>query len=197
MTTAALEDTIRALRRGEVVVIPTDTVYGLAAAADNRAAVETMFALKHRPFDVRVAVLVSDLEQAERHVLLGPAGRALAAACWPGPLTIVAPRHVVGSLAAGDEETLGVRCPADDAARALAAAVGPLAATSANLHGHETPSSAAAVAELFPDVGVVLDDGPRHGVASSVVSVVGAMPELIREGPLTLAEIEAIIVADS
>lgn len=181
------------MRNGGVVVIPTDTVYGLAAAAEHSAAVDAMFALKQRPVDVRVAVLVADAEQARRYVDLGPAGEALAARFWPGPLTIVAPRHVVGSLAAGDDETLGVRCPDDPVARALAAEVGPIAATSANLHGGDTPTRAGEVAELFPDVAVVLDDGPRPGAASTVVSVVGPTVEVLREGPISPAEIEAVV----
>jgi L-threonylcarbamoyladenylate synthase len=181
------------MRNGGVVVIPTDTVYGLAAAAEHSAAVDAMFALKQRPVDVRVAVLVADTDQARRYVDLGSAGEALAARFWPGSLTIVAPRHVVGSLAAGDDETLGVRCPDDTVARALAAEVGPVAATSANLHGGDTPARAGEVAELFPDVAVVLDDGPRPGAASTVVSVVGPTVEVLREGPISAAEIEAVV----
>lgn len=181
------------MRNGGVVVIPTDTVYGLAAAAEHSAAVDAMFALKQRPVDVRVAVLVADTDQARRYVDLGSVGEALAARFWPGSLTIVAPRHVVGSLAAGDDETLGVRCPDDTVARALAAEVGPVAATSANLHGGDTPARAGEVAELFPDVAVVLDDGPRPGAASTVVSVVGPTVEVLREGPISAAEIEAVV----
>ena len=192
-----MADAARELRGGGVVVIPTDTVYGLAAAADQTAAVEAMFALKQRPVDVTVAVLVTDTDQARRFVDLGPVGEALAARYWPGPLTIVAPRHVVGSLAAGDDETLGVRCPDDEVARSLAAEVGPIAATSANLHGHDTPARAAEVAALFPDVAVVLDDGPRPGSASTVVSVVDPHPVVLRVGAISEADIEAIAGDDS
>lgn len=192
-----MADAARELRGGGVVVIPTDTVYGLAAAADQTAAVEAMFSLKQRPVDVKVAVLVADADQARRFVDLGPAGEALAARYWPGPLTIVAPRHVVGSLAAGDDETLGVRCPDDAVARHLAAEVGPIAATSANLHGLETPARAAEVAALFPDVAVVIDDGPRPGSASTVVSVVDGRPTVLRAGPISEADIEAIVGDDS
>jgi L-threonylcarbamoyladenylate synthase len=180
-----------------VVVIPTDTVYGLAAAAENSAAVDAMFAMKQRPVDVKVAVLVADVDQARRYVDLGPLGEALVERYWPGALTIVAPRHVVGSLAAGDEETLGVRCPDDEVARTLAADVGPLAVTSANLHGIETPTRAGEVGDLFPDITVVLDDGPRPGAASTVVSVVEADPVVLREGPISADEIEAVVRAES
>ena len=197
MTPTDVEAASRALFAGEVVVIPTDTVYGLAAAADNSAAVAAMFALKQRPLDVRVAVLVADDAQARRFVQLGPTGEALVERYWPGPLTIVAPRHVVGSLAAGDDETLGVRCPDDAVARALATEVGPIAVTSANLHALDTPSRAAEVAALFPEAAVVLDDGARSGSASTVVSVVGGAPRVLREGPIPAADIEAVFAADS
>ncbi len=193
-----LDRVIHALRGGDVAIIPTDTVYGLAAAADDATAVALMFALKRRPVDTRVAVLVADLAQAERYVLLGPTGRSLAAAFWPGPLTIVAQRHAVGSLAAGDDETLGVRCPADLTCRTLAAAIGPIAATSANLHGHRTPRTAAAVRDLFPGVAAVIDDGPRPGAASTVVTIVGESLAVIREGPISADELEsALEVGDS
>lgn len=192
-----LANAVRALRGGGVAVVPTDTVYGLAAAADDTAAVESMFAMKQRPVDVKVAVLVTDVDQARQFVDLGPLGERLAARYWPGPLTIVAHRHVPGSLAAGDEETLGVRCPDDAVCRALAAEVGPIAATSANLHGADTPARAAEVAELFPDVAVVIDDGPRPGSASTVVSVLDGAPVVLRDGPITAADIEAVAAADS
>lgn len=192
-----LADAALAMRRGDVVLVPTDTVYGLAVAAENRSAVDAMFALKQRPTDVRVAVLVADVDQARAYVDLGAVGERLAARYWPGPLTIVAPRHAVGSLAAGDDETLGVRCPDDAVARALAADVGPIAVTSANLHGHETPARAAEAADLFPGVAVVIDDGPRPGSASTVVSVVDGPPIILREGPIGLADIEATLGSES
>jgi len=192
-TPGQLDAATKALRRGEVVIVPTDTVYGLAAAAENNAAVEAMFSLKRRPVDVKVAVLVADLAQAERYVRLGPVGRSLAETFWPGPLTIVAERHAAGSLAAGDDDSLGVRCPDDAVCCVLAASVGPLAATSANLHGDPTPASAAEVAQLFPDVVTVVDDGPRPGAASTVVSLIGELPEVIRDGPISSADIDAAL----
>jgi L-threonylcarbamoyladenylate synthase len=191
-TSEQLDEAVQALRRGEVIIVPTDTVYGLAAAAESTAAVEAMFSLKRRPVDVKVAVLVADLAQAERYVRLGPVGRSLAEAFWPGPLTIVAERHVAGSLAAGDHDSLGVRFPDDAVCCALATSVGPLAATSANLHGDPTPAGAAEAAKLFPDV-VVVDDGRRRGVPSTVVSVVGDAPEIIREGPISSVDIDAAL----
>lgn len=190
-------DYVAALRAGDVVIMATDTVYGLVAAADDSKAVAQMFALKNRPIDARVAVLVADVAQAAHHVALGPTGARLADAFWPGPLTLVAPRHVIGSLAAGDDDSLGVRCPDDETVRALAAAVGPLAATSANIHGGSTATSARDATDLFPSIGLVLDGGPRPGRASTVVSLMGDEPEVLREGSITAADIEVALRRDS
>ena len=192
-----LERTVAALRAGQPVVIPTDTVYGLAARADDAEAVGLIFALKGRPIDSHVAVLVADVEQAAAYVDLGPIGEALAARHWPGPLTIVARRAQRHRLAAGDAHSLGVRCPADGFVRAVAAAVGPIAATSANHHGEPTPAVADEVAALFPTVEVVVDDGPRSGAASTVVSILGDRPEVLREGPVSAADIVATLDDDS
>lgn len=197
MSATSIEAAVAALLSGEVVVIPTDTVYGLAAAADNGAAVTQMYALKERPVDVKVAVLVADRAQADQFVDLGPVGRALADAFWPGPLTIVAPRHVIGSLHAGDNETLGVRCPADELVCELAAAVGPIAATSANRHNEPTAVTAPDASAAFPAVEVVIDGGPRPGTASTVVSVVDDVVEILREGPVDAADIDGVVAADS
>lgn len=197
MSEQSRDAAIAALLQGEVVIVPTDTVYGLAAAADNSAAVTRMYALKERPVDVKVAVLVADQAQAEQFVDLGVVGRALASAFWPGPLTIVAPRHVIGSLHAGDNETLGVRCPADPLLCELAAAVGPIAATSANRHGEPTATTAGDAADAFPAVEVIVDGGPRPGSASTVVSVVEPVLEILREGPVTAADIDAVVGDDS
>lgn len=190
-----LDRVVASLRAGAPVILATDTVYGLAAVADQPEAVARIFALKDRPVDVRMAVLVADVTQARAHVELGPAGEALAAAFWPGPLTIVARRHDEGALAAGDADTLGVRCPDESFVRSVAAQVGPVAATSANPHGQPTPATAAEVAACFPGVEVVVDGGLRTGAASTVVSVVGPEPLVLREGPISAADIAAALGA--
>lgn len=193
-----LDAAVTALRAGDPIVIATDTVYGLAARAADRAAVAAIFALKERPVDRHVAVLVADVAQAADYVVADDPGfRALARRFWPGPLTIVAHRCDRGALAAGDERTMGVRCPADEFVRALAAAVGPIAATSANRHGEPTPTTAPAVAAIFPSVEVVIDGGPREGSASTVVSVVDGAPRVLRDGPITASDIADAVERDS
>ena len=153
------------LRAGRPVVVPTDTVYGLAVDATRPGALDRLHDLKERPADLPIAVLVATLDQASTIVEIGEAARRLAERHWPGGLTMVLPAHEGG--------TLGVRLPAHPVPRALAALVGPLSTTSANLHGQPTPADADAVAALFGDVPdlLVIDGGPCGGTASTVVRV--------------------------
>ena len=190
-----LETVVAALRSGQVVLMPTDTVYGLAVMAADREALVALFALKQRPVDTSVAVLVADTAQAARYVDLGSSGMALARRFWPGALTIVAGRTDDGALAAGTESTLGVRCPDDGFVRSVAAEVGPVAASSANLHGQPTPTSCTDAANIFDAVETVIDGGVRRGSASTVVSVVDGAVEMLREGPVSMADIEAVVAA--
>ena len=190
-----LDRVVAALQEGQIVLLPTDTVYGLAVMATNSAAVAAVFDLKQRPVDTAVAVLVADIAQAARYVDLGADGNALAERFWPGALTIVANRIDDGAVAAGTDSTLGVRCPDDDFVRSVAAAVGPLAASSANLHGQPTPELCSDVAELFDTVQIVVDGGPRQGSASTVVSIVDGAPVLLRRGPISMANINAELSA--
>ncbi len=171
--------------------MPTDTVYGLAAYAANADAVQHLFDLKERPEDRSIAVLVADAAAAEALVQLEGAAGRLAQRFWPGPLTIVAARRPDAPPHLGRASSIGVRLPDDDLMRAIAAG-GPLAVTSANLHGAATPPTAAAVAALFPSVEVVVDGGPRPGMSSTVVDTTGTTPAVLRAGPITA---EAILAA--
>ena len=181
-----------ALESGEPVAMATDTVYGLVALARDQAAVARVFELKGRPTERRIAVLVTGAAQAETLVKLSPPARRLAERRWPGPLTLVAARTPAAPAWVGDPATIGVRCPDDEVLLRLAAAAGPLAATSANRHGSETPATADEVARQLPGAGLVIDAGPRPGAASTVVDVTGAAPVVLRPGPITEAEIAAI-----
>ena len=172
MSTAAIAE----LRGGRAIVVPTDTVYGLAALP---AHVDVLYELKQRPADMPIAHLVADTEQAFTMAEPTDPVRRLAARFWPGPLTIVW---------AG----VGVRCPDSELVRSLARVVGPIATTSANLHGQPTPTTAAEAAEVFPTVSVVLDGGALPGSASTVVRVDGGL-EVLREGPITSAAVQAVV----
>jgi len=176
-----------ALARGEVVALPTDTVYGLAVVASRPAAAAALARLKGRGADVPIQVLVAGLEQAD--ALAGPDGlrgpaRRLAERFWPGGLTVVVPRRAGVQLdVGGDGTTVGLRCPATGLVRALCRRVGPLAATSANRHGAPPLPTAAAVREAFgAALAVVVDGGACTGLASTVVDLTGPEPVCRREG---------------
>jgi L-threonylcarbamoyladenylate synthase len=184
---AAVAAASGALEAGEVVAIPTDTVYGLAALLAQPAAVERLAALKGRPAAMPIAVLVADRAQAEEIAVLGAGALALVDEHWPGALTIVVDaRDDVARAVGSIDGSVGVRCPDDDLVRALAARVGPLATTSANLHGQPTPETATGVAEAFPDV-VLVDGGRRAGTPSTVVDVRSNPPVVLRQGGLQIS----------
>ena len=177
-----------ALRSGRPVGVPTDTVYGLAADAADADAIQHLFELKQRPVDRSIAVLVAEVAGAETLVELTAPARRLAERFWPGPLTIVAARTSDAPPHLGSGATIGVRLPDDDVLRAVARP-GPLAVTSANLHGGPTPDTAQGVADMFPTLGLVIDAGPRPGASSTVVDTTGSAPKVLRAGPVTLPQI--------
>lgn len=179
-----------ALQRGGVVVLPTETVYGLAALASDRTATGLLFDRKGRASDVPVAVLCADVDQA-LSLAEAPPDRAveLAGLHWPGPLTMVLRRRADLGWALGEPaETIGVRCPDHDLVRAVAARIGPLATTSANLHGHPTPPTAEeAAAQLLGPVDLVVDGGVLGGAPSTVVDLTGPAPRILRQGAVVIA----------
>ena len=182
-----------ALRAGRPVIVPTDTVYGVAADP-KRAGV--LFAVKHRPVDVAVPVLVADVGQALDLAADGlpPVVRRLMARWWPGALTLVLPRRDGLGLDLGgpDDTTIGLRLPAHPVPVALARAVGPLAVTSANRHGEVTPATAPeVVAALGDGAPLALDAGPCDGDASTVVSCLHGELGMLREGAVPFGDILA------
>ena len=189
----ALRRAAAALRAGGVVLLPTDTVYGLAALTPG--AEEDLFVLKGRPPDRSIAVLVADRPAAESLAEDIPAPLAeLMDRHWPGPLTVVLPRpRSPAPQIGGDRDTVGVRCPDHPWLQRLLTEVGPLATTSANRHAHPTPPQAADVlTALAPDpttearIHVAIDGGPCTGQASTVVTWRNGELRILRPGPLNL-----------
>jgi len=191
---AALAAAAAALARDEVVAIPTDTVYGLAARASSPRGCQAIFCLKCRPPTVGLPVLVGD--QATALALAAPGARealeVVGRALWPGPLTIVVeaappkPVHL-----GGDGGSIGLRLADDTLVRALASLAGPLAVTSANRHGQRACTTAGEVEAAFPEgLAAIVDGGRRDGQPSSVVSLVGPRPTLLREGPVSRSAVE-------
>jgi tRNA threonylcarbamoyl adenosine modification protein (Sua5/YciO/YrdC/YwlC family) len=186
-----IDEAVAALRAGGVAIIPTDTVYGVAVALDRPRATEALFVLKARPRDSALPVLVADRVQADKLGRLGVAAGALADHFWPGPLTIVVARQPgFDADLGGDAGSVGLRVPDHAVVAALCREVGPLATTSANLHGGATPETAAEVAALFGDaVAAVVDGGRCAGEPSTVVDCLGRRPRLLREGRIAWTEV--------
>lgn len=187
---------IRVLRDGGIVAVPTDTVYGLAVALDAPDGLERLFEAKRRPADRAIAVLLADVEQAATLGVMTPAARALGEAFWPGGLTLVLARRPelpVPDALTGGRPTIGLRVPDHPAPRAIAAALGPLPTTSANLSGEPEAGDAAEIEALFGErIDLILDAGPaRGGRPSTVVDVSGASPRILREGAIPSAEVES------
>jgi L-threonylcarbamoyladenylate synthase len=187
------------LRGGRLVAFGTETVYGLGADATNAEAVAGIFAAKGRPRFNPLICHYPDAGAAFTHVAANRMAQRLAAALWPGPLTLVLPRRPdcpVALLTGAGLETLAVRVPAQDTALALLRAVErPVAAPSANRSGRVSPTTAADVlAELDGRIDAVLDGGACPvGVESTVLDLSSAQPVLLRPGGATLEAIEALI----
>lgn len=187
-TDAAIAKAATAIRAGRLVAFPTETVYGLGADACDDRAVAAVFAAKDRPRFNPLIVHVPDAAAAKAIVQFDARAEALAAAFWPGPLSLVLPRAVscrVSLLASAGLDTLAVRVPDHAVARALLAACArPIAAPSANPSGRASPTTAAHVANLLGGrVDLILDGGPcRIGLESTVLDLGDAAPRLLRAG---------------
>lgn len=189
-----LERVVEALAAGEVVGVPTDTVYGLAVDACRDGASARLFAAKRRPESVALPVLVPDIACARSLAApLPPAAEMLMTAFWPGPLTLVVTRARSAALdLGGDPSTIGMRCPSHPTALELLRRSGALAVTSANLHGQPPLTTAPAVRAAFGErLGVVLDGGPCTGTPSTVVCLAGGVIELLRAGAVPFSEVLA------
>jgi L-threonylcarbamoyladenylate synthase len=179
---------VEALARGELVVLPTDTVYGLAARPELPEATARLFEAKGRSRDLTLPVLVADQDGAGLVGTLDDRARLLAERFWPGPLTLVVERTEAsaGWDLGEDRGTIGLRVPDHDRTRALLVETGPLAVTSANRSGDPTPPDCDGVRAVLGDaVTVYLCDDPRPaGPPSTVLDLTGQDPRVLREGAL-------------
>jgi L-threonylcarbamoyladenylate synthase len=194
----AIAEAAAALSRGELVGLPTETVYGLGADATHGKAVSRIFSAKGRPHFNPLISHVADVHAARREGVFSPLALKLAEAFWPGPLTLVVPRAAGGSvcdLACAGLPTLGLRVPAHPVMLALLALFGrPVAAPSANVSGRPSPTCAAHVEEEFGDqLACVLDGGPSAiGLESAIVAVEDERATLLRLGGLSREALEAV-----
>jgi L-threonylcarbamoyladenylate synthase len=184
---------VAAVRRGELIVFPTDTVYGIAAEPADTAATARLFAAKQRPHDLTLPILVASIGDARDVGVLDDRAERLAAALWPGALTLVVPRTARSATweLGGEAASVGLRIPDQRLARAVLAA-GPLATTSANRSGSPPATTCEELHAVFgDDVALYLcDDAPLAGRASTVVSLLGPEPEILRAG-----DVDAGVVA--
>jgi L-threonylcarbamoyladenylate synthase len=187
-----LQAATASLDRGDLVVIPTDTVYGLAARPDVSAATEKVFEAKQRPRDLTLPILVGSVAEAGAVARMDRRARALAGRFWPGPLTIVLPRgERTKAWDLGDErDTVGVRLPDHPTALSLLRITGPLAVTSANRSGQPTPPECDGVRDaLAGSVAVYLCAGRCEGAPSTVVDLTGPEPRVRRTGAVASGDI--------
>ncbi len=182
---SAVDDVLRALEAGQPVVVPTDTVYGLACRPDDEEAVRTLSALKRRSPDQPIAVVASSIEALRAHAPEVPDLPA-------GPFTFVVPNpdRRLPWLSGARPDTIGVRLlDVAGVARELLDRAGALAATSANLHGGRDPRAVADIPpEIVGAVSVVLDAGDLPGTPSTVIDLTGPEPRVLREGAVPAAE---------
>lgn len=184
------------LKAGGLVAFPTDTVYGVGGLAFDAAAIEKIFIVKGRATDKAIPILLGDPEDLKRVAAeVNLFSKKLAARFWPGPLTLVVPRHPSIPDNLSPLPTVGVRVPDHPVARALLRLAGPMAVTSANLSGQTSPVSAQEVLEqLQGRIPLILDGGHTPGgVPSTVVNCLGVEPVIVRTGPITLDDIRSIL----
>jgi L-threonylcarbamoyladenylate synthase len=196
-TAASISEAAALIREGGLVAFPTETVYGLGADATNGAAVARIFEAKGRPAFNPLISHVLDESHAAEFGVLGALTRDIAAAFWPGPLTLLLPRREgcrLSDLVSAGLPTIALRAPAHKTARALIAAAGvPIAAPSANKSGEISPTTPAHVAEsLSVSVDMILADGPcAVGLESTVLDLTGGVPVIVRAGAVTAEDITA------
>jgi len=182
------------LRDGGLVCYPTDTVYGIGAAAGDDAAVRRLFAVKGRPPDKPLPLLLADVSDAARVAEVTPLAKALATRFWPGALTIVMRKATsYRSLALAGGDTVALRVPDHGLVRRIVRALGePITGTSANRTGRRAPISAAEVAfQMGEMVELIIDGGqPRMRLESTVIDITHDKPEIVREGAVSRGEVE-------
>lgn len=190
----AVSDAIDAANAGRLIVLPTDTVYGIGTRADRAAATSLLFEAKGREQDAALPVFVSTADEAARLGLFDDRARLLAAAFWPGALTIVLPRTAEsrGWNLGGTGETIGLRVPGHPLARTIAAGVKALAISSANRSGEPVLTTCDELSTVLgSSVEMILcEEKPLSGSASTVVDASGDELRIVREGTVSLADIE-------
>lgn len=192
ISAAQIEQALSVLKSGGILAFPTDTVYGLGALAFDNAAIESIYTAKDRPIEKAIPILIGDLSDLDKVAVNIPSmALRFASRFWPGPLTCVVPKKQTLPLAVSATSTVAVRIPNHPDALALLRAAGPMAVTSANISGQQSPSTAEEVyAQLNGRIPLILDGGKTPGgVPSTLVDCTGSEPVILREGPISLADL--------
>ena len=188
MDSEILGQACAAVRDGELVGVPTDTLYGIAVDPFNEDAIERIFEVKGRPGLKPLAILVADLEQAQTLAAFSDRALELAEEHWPGALTLVLPKLATTPDWLGDRarKTIGLRCPDHPDTRELLLAAGPLAVTSANVSGLSAVADDEAAKELFgPDIAVYVPGEALGDAASTILDLTQPAEWVLREGPVS------------
>ena len=197
---ASSEDALRraldVLSTGGLVAFPTDTVYGVGALAFDGKAIESIYAAKDRPVEKAIPILISEAGELEKvGVDIPDTALVLASRFWPGPLTVLVPKRLDLPASVSATSTVGVRVPDHDVARALLRLAGPMAVTSANISGAQSPVSAHEVYEqLGGGIPLILDGGPTPGgVPSTLVDCTTPELKILREGPIRMEDLHSAL----
>ncbi len=195
-TTNAITSALEILLSGGLVAFPTDTVYGVGSLAFHEKAIESIYVAKDRPMEKAIPVLIGDspdLSQVAQEIPIF--AMRLIARFWPGPLTVLVPKKPTLPIAISATATVGVRVPDHDIARALLRLAGPLAVTSANISGKESPRTAQEVfAQLNGRIAMIIDGGDTPGgIPSTLVDCTGDEIQVLREGPISKEQLISAI----
>ncbi len=195
MEPTTLSAAVAAIKQGKIIVYPTDTLYGLGADIFNANAVQTVFAIKHRPRDAPLSVAVSSVDEINSIARIPEYAQSLIDTFLPGSLTIVLPKrdHIPESIT-GKTPTIAIRVPNHPLAQRLLSLCGPLTATSANIHGQQTPPTIKEIKQQFGDaIAQYVGGGTSIGHSSTIVDLTTARPKILREGTISTQAILDVI----